>query len=129
MYCNHLEPVLHIYGPKHDNMVARYGWLLRNINISNDNGSLTFYAYFSFFLSLPRLVVMSNMAGDKKQELLTLRERMSSPRDFISGSVFLIFLFFCFVLLCVFTYLVPSFDVRYEFRIKTMLDLSTSGCL
>ena len=72
---------------------------------------------------------MSNMAGDKKQELLTLRERMSSPRDFISGSVFLIFLFFCFVLLCVFTYLVPSFDVRYEFRIKTMLDLSTSGCL
>jgi hypothetical protein len=39
MYCNHQDPVLHKHGPKQDNLVAQYGWPLRNINISNDNGS------------------------------------------------------------------------------------------
>ena len=35
-----------------------------------------------------------------------------------------IFLVFCVILLCVFTLLVPYNDVRYDFRIKTMLGLS-----
>jgi hypothetical protein len=35
-------------------------------------------------------------------------------------AVFLIFLVFCVVILCVFTFWVPCCDVRYDFRIKTM---------
>jgi hypothetical protein len=52
----------------------------------------------------------------KKQELLTLRDHLSSP----PGSVLLIFLVFCVFLLCVFTLLVPNCDFRYDFRMKTM---------
>jgi hypothetical protein len=37
---------------------------------------------------------------------------------FLVGFVFLIFLVFCVVLLCVFTFLVPCCDVRYDFHIK-----------
>jgi hypothetical protein len=36
------------------------------------------------------------------------------------GSVFLIFLMFCVVLLCVLTFVVPCFDVRYDIHIKEM---------
>ena len=36
------------------------------------------------------------------------------------GSVFLIFLIFCVVLLCVLTFVVPCFDVRYDIHIKEM---------
>jgi hypothetical protein len=36
------------------------------------------------------------------------------------GSVLLIFLVFCVVLLCIFAFVVPCCDVRYEFCIKTM---------
>ena len=39
-------------------------------------------------------------------------------------SVFLISLFVCVVLLCVFTFRVPFCDVRYDFRIDTMFGLS-----
>jgi hypothetical protein len=34
------------------------------------------------------------------------------------------FVVFCVVLLCVFTYLVPCCDVRYDFHIKTMFGSS-----
>jgi hypothetical protein len=37
------------------------------------------------------------------------------------GSVLLIILVFCVVLLCVFTFLVPCCDVRYDFRIKAIV--------
>jgi hypothetical protein len=33
-----------------------------------------------------------------------------------------IFRFFCVVLLCVFTFLIPCCDVHYDFRIKTIID-------
>ena len=44
----------------------------------------------------------------KKQELLTLHEHLSSAPFFS----------FCVALLCVFTFWVPYYDVRYDFRIK-----------
>ena len=44
--------------------------------------------------------------------------------DFLVGSVLLIFLIFCVVLLCVFTFWVPCCGVRYNFRIKTMFGSS-----
>jgi hypothetical protein len=72
----------------------RSGWLLRNIHISNDNGSFTFYVDVFFPLSLSRLTGF--------------------------------FLVFCVVLLCVFMFLVVCYDVRYDFRIKTMFDSSLS---
>ena len=62
----------------------------------------------------------------KKQELFTLCEHPSSPPFFFVGSVLLIFLVFCVVLLCVFMFWVPCCDVRYDFCIKTMF---TSSCL
>ena len=40
---------------------------------------------------------------------------------FFGGSVLLIFLVFCVVLLRVFTFWVSCCDVRYDYRIKTML--------
>ena len=43
---------------------------------------------------------------------------------FIGGSVLLIFLVFCVVLLCVFTFWVPYYNVRYDFHIKTMFGSS-----
>ena len=39
-------------------------------------------------------------------------------------SVFLIFFVFCAVLLCVFIFWVPCCDVRYDFRMKTMVSSS-----
>jgi hypothetical protein len=52
----------------------------------------------------------------KKQELPTLRKHLSSSPVFFVGSVLLIFLVFCVVLLCVFTFLfvgVFMFYLRY----------------
>jgi hypothetical protein len=43
-------------------------------------------------------------------------------RPALVGSVLLIFLVICVVLLCVFTFRVPCCDVSYDFRIKTMFD-------
>ena len=45
---------------------------------------------------------------------------------FFVGSVLLILLVVYVVLLCIFTFLVPCCDVRYEFRIKTMFSSSSS---
>ena len=104
---------------------------MRNIHISNDNGPFTFYVDVFFPLSLPRLfsdltVYMSSTVSCKKQERLTLREHQSSPPVFYwVGSVLFIFsLSFCVVLLCVFTFLDPCYCVLYDFRIKTMFDMS-----
>ena len=49
-------------------------------------------------------------------------EHLSSPR-FLMGFVLLI-LVFSAVLLCVFFFWVPCFDIRYDFYVKTMLGLS-----
>ena len=96
--------------------------MLRNINISNDNGSFTFYVYVFFPLSLPRLLpeltlYMSNTTG-----VLFEAGTAYLPFEFIPGFLvkflLLIFLIFCVVLLCVFTFWVPYCDFRYEFRLK-----------
>ena len=50
-----------------------------------------------------------------QQELLTLREHLSSPPVFLVGSVLLIFLFLC--VMCIYV-LIPRCDVRYDFHIK-----------
>ena len=64
----------------------------------------------------------------EKQELPTLRKHLSSSPGFFVGSVLLIFLVFCVVLLCVFTFWVPCCDVR--FRIKNYVRfVFTSSCL
>jgi hypothetical protein len=61
----------------------------------------------------------------KKQELLTLHEHQSSFPVFFCGSMMHIFLgFYYVVLLCVFMFLVPSRDYRYDFRIKMMVSSS-----
>ena len=67
---------------------------------------------------------MTRWVSDKKQELFTLREQLSSPPGFWWGPCcFLIFFLnsFCIVLLCVFTFWVPCCDARYDFPIKRCL--------
>ena len=59
----------------------------------------------------------------KKQQLLTLRELLSSFPLFVCVAHHLVV---CVVLLCVLTFLVPCCDVRYDFRIKTMFVSSLS---
>jgi hypothetical protein len=61
------------------------GWRLRNIHISNDNESFTFYVDVFFPLSLPRhlsiltiYIWVTRRVSYKKQELLTLRKHLSS---------------------------------------------------
>ena len=68
--------------------------------------------------SLPDLI--TQRVSYKKQELLAPEFKSV----FLVGSVLVIFLIFCVVLLCVFTFLVPRCDVHYDFRIKTMFGLS-----
>ena len=66
----------------------------------------------------------------KKQELLTFREHLSSPPFFLVGSVLLIFLVFCVILLCVFMFRVPCCDILCVFSIKNYARfLLTSSCL
>jgi hypothetical protein len=89
---------------------SRSGWLLRNIHISNDNESLTFYVEFFFPLSLPRFfpdlaVYMSNTAGVLN----------SPPVFFLVGSVLLVI---CVLLLCIFTFWVAYYEVHHDFRKK-----------
>ena len=60
----------------------------------------------------------------EKQELLTLHEHLSSAPFFLVESVFLIFVVFFVVLLCVFMFWVLCCDVRYDFCIKTMFGSS-----
>jgi hypothetical protein len=44
--------------------------------------------------------------------------------NILVGSVKLIFLFFCVVILCVFTFWVPCCDAHYDFHIKTIFGSS-----
>jgi hypothetical protein len=66
----------------------------------------------------------------KKQELLTLYEHLGSHPLILVGSVLLIYLVICVVLLCVFIFWVLCCDIRYDFRIKTMFGsfLPPIGC-
>jgi hypothetical protein len=56
----------------------------------------------------------------RKQELLTLREHLRSTQVFLVGSVLLILLLFCVVLLCVLTFWVTYCDIRSDVCINTM---------
>ena len=60
----------------------------------------------------------------KRQKLLTPREHLSSPPVFLVRSVLLIFLVFCIVLLCVFTFWVSCCDVHYDIHINTVFGSS-----
>ena len=67
----------------------------------------------------------------KKQELLALRKDLNWAR-FLVGSVLLIFLVCCVVLLYIFTFIVPccEIDVRYDFLIqRCSVYVFTSSCL
>jgi len=103
---------------------SQSGWPLRNIHVSSDNGSFTFYVDAFFPLSLPDFyrtglyIWITRRVSSKMLVLLTLRDHPSSPLFFGVGSVLLTFWVFCFYLLCVFTFWVPCCDVRYDFRIK-----------
>ena len=106
--------------------LSRSGWLLRNIHISNDNGWFTFYVdlslrYHCQYLYRTWLYIwVTRRLSNKKQDLLALREHMSC----LVGSVLLICLVFCIVLLSVFTCWVQCCDVRCDFGIKTIFDSS-----
>ena len=67
------------------------------------------------------LIESSLLLIEIRQELLTLREHLSSPGFFLWGSVLPILLFVVVVLLCVFTFWVPCRDVLYDFPIKWCL--------
>ena len=54
------------------------------------------------------------------QSTLTSKEKANNN----DSKLFFIFLDFCVVLLCVFTFWVPCCDVRYNFRIETMIGSS-----
>ena len=75
-------------------------------------------------LNRPHCYACPKRVSYKKQELLTHGEHLSSPLSALVGSMLLIFLVFCVVLLCVFTFCVSCCDVNYDFRIKTMFGLS-----
>jgi hypothetical protein len=83
-------------------------WLLRNINISNDNGSYTFYVDVVFLLSLSILygtwlyIWVTRRVSYKKQERLTLSGHLSSlfTSCFLVGSVLPIFYSFFFFVCC-----------------------------
>jgi hypothetical protein len=83
-------------------------------------------------ITLPRLlpnftyIRVKRRVSYKKQELLTVREHLSSPcfGFFLGVRVAHLFIFVCVVLLCDFTFSVPSCDVRYNIRIKKMFGSS-----
>ena len=70
---------------------------------------------------------MSNKVGVftliSSRNCLPLASTWVHPK-FFCGSVLLIFIVFCVVLLFVFMFWVPCWDVRYDFRIKTMFGSS-----
>jgi hypothetical protein len=79
---------------------SQCGWPLRNIHISNSNGSFIFYADGSFlyhcqyFCRTCLYIWVTRRVSNKKQKLLTIREHMSSFPVFVR-SVLLILLVFC----------------------------------
>ena len=85
-------------------------WPLRNILISNDNGSFIFYVDVSFlyhcqdFYRTWLYLWVTRRVTYKKQEQLTLRDHLDSSPIFSVCSVSLISLVFYVALLCVFTF-------------------------
>jgi uncharacterized membrane protein YesL len=64
------------------------------------------------------------LSGNGNWKLRTLLEHLNSLAGVLVGSVLLIFLFVCVILLFVFTFYVLCCDVCYDFRIKTMFSSS-----
>ena len=99
---------------------------------SNDNGSFTFKVMFSFLYhwqDFCRTWLYASNTPDVLWDTGTayLSRESEFTSRFLVGSVLLIFLvFFCVVLLCVFTFWVPSCNcnIRDDFRIITMFGLS-----
>jgi hypothetical protein len=79
-----------------------------------------------FSCLLPDLTVyMGNTAGILKEAGTVYSSRASEyTRGFFDGVCVVHLLIFCVVLLCVFTFWVPSYNVRYDFRMKTMFGSS-----
>ena len=73
------------------------------------------------FSNVSSMHTMSSMAG-VLYETGTIYPSPEFTNVFLVGSVLLIFLDFCVVLLCVFMFWVPCYDICYDFHIKTMLD-------
>ena len=99
---------------------SQSGWLLRHINISNDNGSFTFCVDVFSPLSLPRLLpdltlymYIRRRMSFKKQKLFTIREHLV----FFVRSVLPICLVFC-----VFYYV----SLRSAVRVLMFLAISAS---
>ena len=64
------------------------------------------------------------LSGNGNLELRTLPEHLNSPGGVLVGSMLLIFLFVCVILLFVFTFYVLCCDVCYDFRIETTFSSS-----
>jgi hypothetical protein len=65
--------------------------------------------------------ISNRLVSYKKQEMLTLREHLSSLPVLWWFRVAYLFGFLCCLIMC---FYVPRCDVRYDFRIKTMLGSS-----
>ena len=135
-----LYPLLQVHRYKSSTVVIStvLGWPLRNIHISNDNRSFTFYVDVFLPLSLTRLwsdlTVLNEYLGIRKvQERGTAyfsRAPVSTP-GFCGVRVVLCFSF-CVVPLCVFTFRVQCFYVRCEFHItlcSVRLYIQEGSCL
>ena len=82
---------------------------LRNIHISNDNGSFTFYVDVFFLLSLPRLlpnltvhIWVTRRVSYKKQVMPTLRDHLSSPPVYLGFRVADLFSLLCCSIMCLY---------------------------
>ena len=100
-------------------------WSQDVFHILNDNGSSTFYIDVFFHLSLPRLwpdltvyILVTKRVSYKKQELLTLREYLSSPPVFGGVRIGHLFSFLCVVLLHLYV------SLRSEFRVVVSVMIS-----
>ena len=76
-----------------------------------------FYFIRRLFFPLSLSVLLPDLTLYMSNMVYTLWTPEFTP-CFLVGSVFLPFLVFCVVLLCVFTFLVPCCDVCYDFHIK-----------
>ena len=76
-----------------------------------------FYFIRRLFFPLSLSVLLPDLTWYMSNMVYTLWTPEFTP-CFLVESVFLLFLVFCVVLLCFFTFLVPCCDVRYDFHIK-----------
>ena len=112
-----LKSSLHIFYGRHHNLVDRY-----EISISQMTLDGFFPYYCQDFDRTWLHIWVTRWVFYRKQELVTLREHRNSPPLFLVGSVLLFLLVFWVVLLCTFTFLVLSCDVRYDFHMGTLFD-------